>query len=134
MATLPGAWCYRVSAGTGWLGVSILWLGVMECLICNFCLGVAACKIVWADPSLRYTRMLLERSATNQLSLSLSLVEWYARAPSAYSTLSQSLVRPEQQETGTQSELTKSEQSGGGGGDVEGRARWELFGTKEGRS
>ena len=23
-ATLPGAWCYRVSAGTGWPGVSIL--------------------------------------------------------------------------------------------------------------
>ena len=27
VATLPGAWRYRVSAGTGWLGVSILWLG-----------------------------------------------------------------------------------------------------------
>ena len=24
VATLPGAWRYRVSAGTGWLGVSIL--------------------------------------------------------------------------------------------------------------
>ena len=24
VATLPGAWCYRVSAGTGWTGVSIL--------------------------------------------------------------------------------------------------------------
>ena len=24
VATLPGAWCYRVSAGTGWPGVSIL--------------------------------------------------------------------------------------------------------------
>ena len=24
MATLQGAWCYRVSAGTGWPGVSIL--------------------------------------------------------------------------------------------------------------
>ena len=23
-ATLPGAWCYRVSAGTGWSGVNIL--------------------------------------------------------------------------------------------------------------
>ena len=22
--TLPGAWCYRVSAGTGWSGVNIL--------------------------------------------------------------------------------------------------------------
>ena len=50
VATLPGAWRYRVSAGTGWPGVSILWLGEMESLICNFCLSVAACKIVWADP------------------------------------------------------------------------------------
>ena len=24
VATLPGVWCYRVSAGTGWPGVSIL--------------------------------------------------------------------------------------------------------------
>ena len=26
-ATLPGVWCYRVSIGTGWTGVSILKLG-----------------------------------------------------------------------------------------------------------
>ena len=61
VATLPGAWRYRVSAWTGWPGVSILWLGEMESLICNFCLSVAARKIVWADPSLRYARMLLGR-------------------------------------------------------------------------
>ena len=30
MATLPGAWRYSVSAGTGWPGVSILWLGEMK--------------------------------------------------------------------------------------------------------
>ena len=24
VATLPGAWCYRVSTGTGWPGASIL--------------------------------------------------------------------------------------------------------------
>ena len=24
VATLPGVWCYRVNAGTGWPGVSIL--------------------------------------------------------------------------------------------------------------
>ena len=30
VATLPGAWRYRVSAGTGWPGVSILWLGEMK--------------------------------------------------------------------------------------------------------
>ena len=29
-ATLPGAWRYRVSAGIGWLGVSILGLGEIE--------------------------------------------------------------------------------------------------------
>ena len=37
VTTLPGAWHYRVSAGTGWPGVSvnILWLGEVESLICN---------------------------------------------------------------------------------------------------
>ena len=59
--TLPSAWRYIISVGTGWPGVSILWLGEMESLICNFCLSVAARKIIWADPSLRYTRMLLGR-------------------------------------------------------------------------
>ena len=61
VATLPGAWRYRVSAGTGRPGVSILWLGEVESLICNFYLSVAARTIVWADPSLRYTRILLGR-------------------------------------------------------------------------
>ena len=50
VATLPGAWCWRVSAGTSWPGVSILWLGEMESLVCNFCLSVAACKIVQIRP------------------------------------------------------------------------------------
>ena len=66
MATLPGAWHYRVSAGTGRPGVSILWLNEVESLVYSFCLSVAASKIVWADPSLRYTCMLLGRWATNQ--------------------------------------------------------------------
>ena len=61
VATLPGAWRYRASAGAGQPGVSILWLGEMESLICNFYLSVAARKIVWADLSLRYTIMLLGR-------------------------------------------------------------------------
>ena len=61
VATLPGAWRYRVTDGTGRPGVSILWLGEMESLICNFYFSVAARAIVWADPSLRYTRMLLGR-------------------------------------------------------------------------
>ena len=61
VATLPGAWRYRASAGTGQPGVSILLLGEMESWICNFYLSVAARKIVCADPSLRYTCMLLGR-------------------------------------------------------------------------
>ena len=61
VATLPGAWRYRVSTGTGPPGVSILWLGEVERLICSFYLSVAARKIVWADPSLRYTSLLLGR-------------------------------------------------------------------------
>ena len=55
MASLPDTWHYRVSAGPGWPGVSIIWLGEIASLICNFYLSVAACTIVWADPSLRYT-------------------------------------------------------------------------------
>ena len=50
VATLPGAWRYRVSAGTGRPGVSILWLAEMESLICDFYLSVAAHKIVQIRP------------------------------------------------------------------------------------
>ena len=42
VATLPGAWRYRVSAGTGRPGV----IGEMESLVCNFYVSVAARKIV----------------------------------------------------------------------------------------
>ena len=66
VATLPGAWHSKISHGTGQPGVSMLWLGQMESLVCNFYLNVAACKIVWAHPSLRYTCMLLGRCATNK--------------------------------------------------------------------
>ena len=52
VAALPGTWHYRVSAGTGWPGVSVLCLGEMESLICNFYPSVAAHAIVWAPPSL----------------------------------------------------------------------------------
>ena len=61
VATLPGAWRYRVSTATGRPCVSILWLGEVESLICNFYFSVAAREIVWADPSLRYTILLLRR-------------------------------------------------------------------------
>ena len=46
VATLPGAWRYRVSAGTGQPGISILRLGEVESWICSFYLSVAARKIV----------------------------------------------------------------------------------------
>ena len=45
LATLPGAWRYRVCAGTGQPGVSILWLGEIDSLIFNFYLSVAAHKL-----------------------------------------------------------------------------------------
>ena len=61
VATLPGAWRYRVSAVTGRPGVGILCLGEVESLICNFYLSVAARTIVSRDPSMRYTSMLLGR-------------------------------------------------------------------------
>ena len=55
VAILSFTWQYRVSAETGWPSVGVLWLGEMESWICNSYLGVEAHKIVWADPSLRYT-------------------------------------------------------------------------------
>ena len=59
VATLPGAWRHRVSAGTGRPGVNILWhsgiVGEVESLLCNFCLSMAARTIAEADPSVRYT-------------------------------------------------------------------------------
>ena len=61
VATMPGAWRHRVSAGTGWPDVSTLWLSEVESLICNFYLCVTTHKSVWADPHLSYTSMLLWR-------------------------------------------------------------------------
>ena len=61
VATLPGARRYRVNTGTGRPGVSILWLGEVERLICKFYLNVAARTTVSANPSLRYTSLLLGR-------------------------------------------------------------------------
>ena len=46
VAALTGAWRYRVSAGTGRSGVSILYLGEVERWICNFYFSVAARNIV----------------------------------------------------------------------------------------
>ena len=59
VAALTGAWLYRDGAGTGWPGVSILWLSEVESLICNLYLSVAARTLVLA--SLRYSSMLLGR-------------------------------------------------------------------------
>ena len=36
VANLSSTWCYRVSPRTGWLSVSILWLGEKGSLICSF--------------------------------------------------------------------------------------------------
>ena len=46
VASLPGAWRYRISTGTGRPGVSILRLGEVESLTCDFNHSVAARKIV----------------------------------------------------------------------------------------
>ena len=60
VATLPGAWRYRVSARL--VGpVSVYCDSMVESLMRNFYLCVAALKLVWADPSVRYTSMLLGR-------------------------------------------------------------------------
>ena len=39
VVTIPGPWRYRVSDGTGWPGVSTLWLGEGESFICSFYLS-----------------------------------------------------------------------------------------------
>ena len=70
----PGAWHYSVSAGTGRPGVSILWLGEVESSICSFYLSVAARKIVWADPSLRYTSLLVGCQATNKQTVQVRVI------------------------------------------------------------
>ena len=54
VATLPRVWCYRVSAGAGWPGVSILWLGELVHLICN---SVAACTLVSLERECRSVYM-----------------------------------------------------------------------------
>ena len=46
VAILPGAWCYGVSAWTGWTGVSVLKLGEIPNLSRNLYLSVAARPIV----------------------------------------------------------------------------------------
>ena len=61
VAALPGAWRYRVSAGTGRPGVSVLWQGEVASSSFDFCLSVAARAVVRADPFLKCTSMLLGR-------------------------------------------------------------------------
>ena len=46
VATLPGAWRITVNDGTGRPGVSVMRLGEVESLICNFYVSVAARTIV----------------------------------------------------------------------------------------
>ena len=72
MATLPGTRRYRINVRSDRPGVSILWLSETASLICS-CLIVAARVIVSAGPSLRYTSMLLGRSAASETLLSVCL-------------------------------------------------------------
>ena len=65
-AILPGAWCCRVSARTGWPGVSIPWLCEIARLMCNLYLSVAACTIVCTDLSLKYACMSLGHYSTDK--------------------------------------------------------------------
>ena len=61
VATLPGAWRYRVSTGTGRPGVSIQWLGEVERLICNFYLSVATSISVWQHIKMSILGCVLEQ-------------------------------------------------------------------------
>ena len=75
MATLPGAWRYRVSAGTGWPGVSILWLVERESLVCNFYLSVTARKIEQIVPEI-HSNVAGTLSNQQTTSLVTSRITW----------------------------------------------------------
>ena len=49
VAVLPDTWCYGISTGIGWPGVSVLWLNGIAHLICTFCLNMTESKVVRAD-------------------------------------------------------------------------------------
>ena len=73
VAILPGDWCYWASAGTGRPGVSILWMGEMESLVCNFYLSVAARKIEQIHPWDTLECCWDDKQPINKQTLSLSL-------------------------------------------------------------
>ena len=61
VATLSGEWRYIVSAGIGWtVSVHCDWAR-QQVWSATLCLSVADRTIVWADSSLRYTRIFLRR-------------------------------------------------------------------------
>ena len=60
VATLPGAWRFRVSAGTGWVRVSMLLLDEIASLICNFLSQCGSTYNCLSRP-VRYTGILLGR-------------------------------------------------------------------------
>ena len=70
VATLPGAWHYRVRARTGWPGASMLLPGEIASLISDFYLSMAARTIVSADPSLRYSSLKTKKNKKNKKNLS----------------------------------------------------------------
>ena len=78
VATLPGAWHCRVNTGTGWPGVSILWLGEVASLTFRFSLW-QPCQIVEANLSLRFAlhvaRMLDNQGDNNVCRTSLPFPE-----------------------------------------------------------
>ena len=71
VAALPGARCDRVSARTGWPGVSTLRLAEIAGMICIFHVSVATCGIVEADPFLGYAAYVCRDQGTKPLSVGL---------------------------------------------------------------
>ena len=70
VATLPGTWCFRVSAGTGRPGVCILRLGEVEGRICSLYVSVAAramSKQMHPRDTLACCRDISNQPATNRL-------------------------------------------------------------------
>ena len=68
MATLPGAWPYRVSAWTGWPGVSMPWWGEVEVWSAASIPVWQHVKLVWAD--------LTNKNSYNVCAIHWSVLLW----------------------------------------------------------
>ena len=94
VAALPGTWLYIVSVCTGWPGISILWLDGTASVMCNFCLRVAACTVVWAYLWLRYILHVAEtlKQPTSRQT-NMAVIDTSVNAPHSFGSAPFSLAK-----------------------------------------